>query len=159
MTPPRLHGCYSVNVTDQQKKTLACWGNMINRCHRPKCPSFKNYGARGITVCLPWRKFENFLADMGWKPKHLTLERRNNNKGYFKGNCYWATRDEQSRNSRLRYDNKFGAAGIYKVHRNSKFEARIMVNKETVYLGRFSCLDAAVQARRKAEIKYGFHRE
>ena len=46
-------------------------------------------------------KFENFLEDMlkNWK-LGLTLERDKNELGYFKDNCYWATRTEQNRNSR-----------------------------------------------------------
>ena len=103
--------------------------------------------------------FENFLIDMGEKPDGLSLERKENNKGYSKGNCYWATRDQQSRNGRIRCDNKFGVAGITAVNRKSKYEARIMVNKKTIFLGRFIHLNDAKRARKRAEIKYGFHRE
>jgi hypothetical protein len=46
-------------------------------------------------------EFENFLKDMGrdWK-LGLTLDRKNNEKGYHKKNCRWSTRKEQNRNSR-----------------------------------------------------------
>lgn len=42
------------------------WANMIQRCYNPKNCSYKNYGARGISVCDLWRwSYAAFLADMG----------------------------------------------------------------------------------------------
>lgn len=73
---------------------------MIGRCLNPRHPKFKNYGARGITVCERWRDFSAFLADMGEKPKGLSLERRDNDGGYSPTNCEWATTAVQNRNRR-----------------------------------------------------------
>ena len=77
------------------------WYQMIQRCINPNNKDYHNYGGRGIKVCKRWLKFENFLEDMieGWRPG-LTLERRKNEKGYFKDNCKWVTREEQQRNTR-----------------------------------------------------------
>jgi hypothetical protein len=75
---------------------------MVQRCHNPKNPSFENYGARGIKVCARWQQsFEAFLEDMGPRPtaRH-SVERIENSKGYEPGNCKWATRAEQARNTR-----------------------------------------------------------
>jgi hypothetical protein len=44
--------------------------------------------------------FENFISDMGARPDRYTLERINNMEGYSKENCRWATRKDQSRNTR-----------------------------------------------------------
>jgi hypothetical protein len=78
------------------------WDCMIQRCTNPKHPNWKRYGGRGIKVCRRWMRFENFLADMGRRPQpHLSIDRRNNEKGYFKSNCRWATRKEQMNNTRL----------------------------------------------------------
>lgn len=52
-------------------------------------------------VCEEWQKFDNFLSDMGVRPDGTTLERKDNDYGYFKGNCVWATYSEQNRNRRL----------------------------------------------------------
>lgn len=78
------------------------WRSMYGRCHNPRHMYYHNYGGRGITVCERWRdSFAVFLADMGLKPstKH-SIDRIDNDKGYEPGNCRWATRKQQARNSR-----------------------------------------------------------
>ena len=76
------------------------WLNMHRRCSNPDDPAYKYYGARGISVCVDWQDFEVFLDDMGYRPKGLSLDRIDNNKGYFKENCRWATSEQQTQNSR-----------------------------------------------------------
>lgn len=77
------------------------WQSMKKRCINPNSPSYRNYGARGISVCQEWMdSFASFLADMGEMPLGFSLERRDNDQGYSKSNCYWATRAQQSRNTR-----------------------------------------------------------
>jgi len=80
--------------------TYNSWANMLQRCSNPSNNSYKDYGGRGIKVCERWKNFSNFFADMGERPQGMTLERRNNNKGYYKNNCKWATQMEQNNNSR-----------------------------------------------------------
>lgn len=77
-----------------------CWRNMLNRCLYKKGEKYKTYGARGIRVCKRWMRFENFLADMGRRPKGRTLDRRNNDGNYTPKNCHWATPSEQAFNRR-----------------------------------------------------------
>lgn len=82
---------------------IGVWASMIQRCTNPKSKDWKNYGARGITVCARWLGeggFKNFVEDMGPRPVRLTLERRNNDAGYSPSNCSWATRIEQRHNRR-----------------------------------------------------------
>ncbi len=76
--------------------------NMLSRCLKENNPQYSDYGGRGITVCSRWiESFDSFLVDMGRKPaKDLTLERKNNNLGYSKENCIWASRHAQTRNER-----------------------------------------------------------
>jgi hypothetical protein len=71
---------------------------MIRRCTKPEHPSYKDYGAKGITVCDRWLKFENFYADMGERPEGTTLDRRETDGNYEPGNCKWSTRKEQDSN-------------------------------------------------------------
>lgn len=80
--------------------TYQSWANMRKRCLNEKDRAYTNYGGRGIEVCDRWHDFENFLADMGERPTGLTLERKDNGKGYEPSNCVWATRTEQNRNTR-----------------------------------------------------------
>jgi hypothetical protein len=86
---------------DRRKKTYQCYQDMKQRCLNKKHSMFKNYGARGITICARWlESFDNFLADMGEKPDGLTLDRINNNAGYSPDNCRWATPAQQRVNQR-----------------------------------------------------------
>ena len=88
------------------------WGGSIQRCTNPKNKKYKDYGARGITVCPEWREsFEAFYRDMGPKPSpQHSLGRRDNNGPYSKDNCKWETDIEQQNNTRvnkfLTYSNK-----------------------------------------------------
>jgi hypothetical protein len=78
------------------------WASMNQRCINPNNKEYHNYGGRGINVCKRWRNsFPNFLKDMGERSnKKYTLERTNNNRGYCKSNCEWATSKQNSRNRR-----------------------------------------------------------
>ncbi len=78
------------------------WGAMLTRTGNKNYPKYPSYGGRGIETCDRWREaFLNFYDDMGPRPtpKH-TLERKNNNLGYFKENCSWEIMAVQARNKR-----------------------------------------------------------
>ena len=89
----------------------AAWAKILKRCLNPEQFAYKDYGKRGITVTRRWLKFENFLTDMGRRPSpQHSLDRKNNDKGYYKRNCCWATAKEQANNKRSnRYVYCFGA--------------------------------------------------
>lgn len=93
----RIHGaCFRHHTT----RAYTAWKNMRQRCQNPNKPKYHNHGGRGIKVAPEWENFATFLADMGEPPPGLSIERRNNELGYSKDNCYWATNREQSRNRR-----------------------------------------------------------
>lgn len=76
------------------------WKGMIGRCTNPKSTGYENYGGRGITFDPDWVSFENFYRDMGPRPVGMTLDRENNDLGYSKANCRWATPKQQANNRR-----------------------------------------------------------
>jgi hypothetical protein len=78
--------------------TYSSWRSMRARCNDKSHRAFIEYGGRGITICDKWKDFSQFAKDMGPRPRGKTLDRIENDKGYFKGNCRWVTRLSQARN-------------------------------------------------------------
>lgn len=93
---------------DTRTPEAMVWADAQNRCHNPRNKAYRIYGGRGIALCSRWRFGEDgksglecFLADMGPRPSaEHSLDRKNNELGYSKENCRWATRKEQQRNMR-----------------------------------------------------------
>ena len=97
MTGRWQHGHSRISDSGSRcSRTYTAWLNMKNRCCNPQKKDSHVYMDIGYDP--RWDAFENFLSDMGECPDGLTLERKDNNFGYSKNNCCWATREEQSRN-------------------------------------------------------------
>lgn len=87
---------------DCKSSEYKAWTQMKGRCNNANGKNWKDYGGRGITVCVRWQNsYADFLADMGRKPSpQHSLDREDNDKGYSPDNCRWATKKEQVRNRR-----------------------------------------------------------
>ena len=127
---------------------------MKQRCYNRNNSSYKNYGAKCITVCDRWLDikdgFWNFVKDMGDKPSpEHSLDRIDNNKGYSPENCRWATWHEQASNRKNNND----IVGVSYNKSNNKYTASLKVNT-LVIRKEFKTYDEAVTFRKQAETRY-----
>ena len=76
---------------------------MRRRTKRENSQAYENYGGRGIGICEEWEKdFETFYKwaiENGYR-EGLSIDRKDNNKGYNPDNCRWTTRKVQNNNTR-----------------------------------------------------------
>ncbi len=93
---------HGLTVGHKLSREYEAWHSMRQRCLDHNNSNYHNYGGRGIIICDEWLdSFEKFLYDVGSKPSSgHSLDRIDNNKGYCKENCRWATRIQQGENRR-----------------------------------------------------------
>lgn len=88
----RKHGLY-------KKRIFTVWQGMKQRCLNKNKESYPRYGGRGITVCDEWihsvDAFYNWAIANGYND-NLTIDRIDNDKGYYPENCQWVTSQENS---------------------------------------------------------------
>ena len=101
-------GCYQKEY-GRQRKTIhgmsthplyKTWSGMLHRCNKKDSRDYPDYGGRGIGVCDRWLDINNFISDMGDRPKGATIDRIDNEKGYSPDNCRWTTPLIQGNNKR-----------------------------------------------------------
>jgi hypothetical protein len=95
------------------------WLGMKTRCSNPNQPSYKHYGARGVSVCDRWKEsFKAFLGDVGERPSpDHTLDRIDVDGDYEPSNVRWATWTEQHRNRR---NNRLDRGAVKQIRRDLK---------------------------------------
>ena len=131
-------------------KFYQTWYNMKYRCFKVTNKEYKNYGARGITVCEEWLNVSNFVAWCDLTYPNLegyTLDRIDNDKGYSPENCTWSDRTTQAINQRIMKNNKSGYVGVSYYSKTRVWTAYISVNNTRKHLGYFNSVQEAVQAR------------
>lgn len=94
-----------------KERLYETWKNMKRRCCDPNNKRYALYGGRGIKVCNEW--LNDYMAFRNWAmangyADNLSIDRIDNDKGYFPENCRWATTKVQennmSRNHLLAYN-------------------------------------------------------
>ena len=145
-------GCQKGGITHGRSNSrfYKTWTDMIRRCTNHKATGYKNYGARGITVCEEWLDVRNFIA---WceetypNIKGYSLDRIDNDKGYSPENCRWVDRTTQALNRRKMKHNKSGFVGVSWNKTHQDWAAYIKVKSKQRSIGTFLTIEEAVLAR------------
>ena len=95
------HGYRKANDTHPAYKA---YRGMVNRCYNPNTPTYKWYGAVGVSICEEWKDkpeaFVNWAISNGWKPGlHIDKDILCKEKGIFPHvyspeTCQWITAKE-----------------------------------------------------------------
>ena len=92
---------YGKTHGESKTRLYKIWLDMKQRCHNPKQPTYKWYGAKGIKVCDEWKNnyllFKKWAMENGYTGK-LTIDRINTCEDYSPNNCRFITMSEQARN-------------------------------------------------------------
>jgi len=88
-------------VKSQRNPAYSAYQCMKTRCLNSNHPSYKHYGAKGVTICPEWlESYDNFIRDLGPMPPGFSLDRINPHGSYCKENCRWADDLTQGNNKR-----------------------------------------------------------
>lgn len=136
-----------IDPEDKRHPLYHTWVNILMRCYVDFAVAFESYGGRGITVERRWHRFKAFAADVGDRPDGMTLDRLDNDKGYSRKNCRWASRSQQMLNRRPFKSGSTGESGVVRIA--DRFEARIHFDGVRYRLGRFDTVAEAKMARVK----------
>lgn len=157
-------GCFARENTSNIKKThgktntklYGIWENIKSRILNKNDVAYPNYGGRGLTICSEW--LNDFMSFYNWSiqngySENLTIDRINNNKGYYPDNCRWVGYHIQASNRRTPKNNKTGYIGVYFSKDKNSYVAQITINKKIHNLGKFETIKEALAARNNYIIK------
>ena len=133
------------------------WASMKHRCDSPNAVCYHRYGGRGITYCDEWSNFEPFM-EWAYKSGYsddLTIDRINNDKGYYPENCKWSTQKEQALNKQ----HVIGVSGYRGVrphyrswkmgHKLDGYVCSVCINGKDKYIGHAKTAKEACRMRER----------
>jgi len=113
-----------------------------------------DYASRCIKENGKWRKLKMHRIIMNpentMQIDHIDGDKLNNQKS----NLRTCTNAENSRNKKLRSDNKSGAKGVHFSKRDKVFTAYITFNRKNIHLGTFKEKEFAIKAYNDAALMY-----
>ena len=131
----QLAGCY--DGQGYRKVVLKRGGKSVNiHCHRLALHLSKVEIANGLQV------------------DHIDGDGTNNRLS----NLRVVTCQDNMRNAKLPSNNTSGVIGVLWCKANGKWRATIMIYYKRIHLGLYTNKDDAIEARKAAEVKYGFHK-
>ena len=101
---------FSIKHGKRHDKIYNTYRGMKDRCYNKNNSAYKNYGAKGVTVCDEWLR--DFSAFFEWSMNNgyiegLTIDRIDSNGNYEPSNCRWITRSDNSRNRNNEFWRKY----------------------------------------------------
>jgi hypothetical protein len=136
-------------------KLYNVWKELKRRCDVVTSKSYDYYGGRGITICDEWYEFENFrkFAENNGYVEGLSIDRIDNDLGYFPDNCRFVDAYIQTYNQRMKSTNTSGRTGVSFDSKRNKWVAYIGHLNDLLYIGNFANYEDACAAREAKEIE------
>ncbi len=131
-------------------KLYAVWKQIKQKCNNPNSYRYKYYGKRGITICAEWTNsfivFYNWCLNNSWK-SGLSIDRTNNDLGYYPENCRFVNQSIQNSNKR-----GYGITGVKHVSkRRGGYIVKKQINGRHVYFGDFKTLEEAAKVAKEID--------
>lgn len=141
-------GCIRKEMMSKKQKThgdtntrlYGIWSAIKARCYNKNTVTYKDYGGRGIKICDEWRNnytaFKNWAYENGYE-EGLSIDRKDNNLGYYPENCRWVSAFMQANNRR---SNRIYTIGS-ETHNLTEWANKMGINPKTVFTRIYSGMD------------------
>lgn len=138
----KTHGLYN-------NKSYKTWANIKDRCYNKNANSYRNYGARGITVCNEWLDVKVF--DKWFNKNYIDgyeIDRIDNNGNYSPENCRFISSSDNCKNTRRNSEKQSKYRYVTYRKANDKWVGTIPISKKRkidkqIYLGSFNTEEEA----------------